>query len=78
MRVEVEIGTIEVDALPVSMTAEGLRSAVVTTLKEQILLSDSSWRGVVVPPSRAMPDDATRTSGIANDIASAVSRGIGS
>ena len=37
MRVEVEIGTIEVDALLEGMSAEGLRAAVVEALEGEII-----------------------------------------
>ncbi|MCG8597769.1 MAG: hypothetical protein MI785_25850 [Kiloniellales bacterium] len=36
MRVEVEIGTVEIDALPPGVTAEGLRAAVVGALKARM------------------------------------------
>jgi hypothetical protein len=37
MKVEVQIGTIEIDALPEGMSAEGLRAAVIGALQSRIL-----------------------------------------
>jgi hypothetical protein len=79
MRVEVEIGTIEIDALPEGTTEEALRASVKTLLEQQVL----GFRPVanhVAAPRRGQnvespePTQASNTLRLAREIARAVTR----
>jgi hypothetical protein len=69
MRIEVEIGMIEIDALPEGVSAEGLRAAVVVALAADI-------RAGAVPGLAGQPADAIAPAGPAHALGARIVRDI--
>jgi hypothetical protein len=77
MRVEGEIGTIEIDALPEGMSAEELRAAVAGALEAQIRAGGAPG----APPSGSRAGEGTRVAvgkagGLGIEVAAAIYEGL--
>ncbi len=76
MKIELQIGTIEVDSLPSGMEAEALRPAIAAELERRIREGGIDTFGAHAPPAPNISSPTRSSDGLAESIADTVYRGL--